>query len=183
MRELQEGSPQSPLKVSYVDSPLGAMLAIADEEKLYLLEFSERRGLAREIERLQVRSKANIIPGTSAPLRSIIRELQAYFAGELLVFSTPCILVGSPFQLLTWEGLQRIPYGETRSYGEQARSIARPTAHRAVANANGANQLALIVPCHRVITSNGAIGGYGGGVERKKWLLELEKKHRPLPSS
>ncbi|WP_133128434.1 bifunctional transcriptional activator/DNA repair enzyme AdaA [Legionella nagasakiensis] len=166
------------LKASWLDTPLGPMIAIASHTALYLLEFMDRRGLEREIERLRIRAKAAIIPGTSPPIESIESELNAYFAGTLQAFKTPLHLMGSPFQQQVWNALRTIPYGETRSYAEQAQLIGRPTAYRAVANANGANQLAIVIPCHRIITSEGTLGGYGGGVTRKKWLLEHEYRQK-----
>jgi len=167
------------LKSSHLDSPLGPILAIADNEILHLLEFVERRGLEREIERLRIRGKAAIIPGTTDPILSIEKELKAYFEGSLKDFKTPIHLLGSPFQKLVWNALLSIPYGETKSYTEQASIIGKPSACRAVANANGANQLAIVIPCHRIINSNGALGGYGGGIDRKKWLLQHEIQHKP----
>ena len=164
------------LKASWLDSPLGPMLAIADEKELYLLEFVERRGLEREIERLRVKTKSAIIPGSSDPIISIEAELKLYFDGTLQVFKTPIHLIGSPFQQLVWGELMRIPYGQTRSYADQALAIGRPSAYRAVANANGANQLAIVIPCHRIINTNGDLGGYGGGIARKRWLINHEKK-------
>jgi AraC family transcriptional regulator of adaptative response/methylated-DNA-[protein]-cysteine methyltransferase len=163
------------LKAAWLDTPLGPMLAIANEEALYLLEFVDRRGLEREVERLRMRAKAAIIPGSTAPILSIEKELAAYFVGELRGFKTPLHLMGSPFQKLAWDTLMRIPYGETRTYAKLAASMGSPTAYRAAANANGANQLAIIIPCHRIIGSDGSVGGYGGGVVRKEWLINHEK--------
>jgi AraC family transcriptional regulator of adaptative response/methylated-DNA-[protein]-cysteine methyltransferase len=164
------------LKAAWLDSPLGPMLAIADEQALYLLEFVGRRGLEREIERLRTRTKSVIIPGETAPIMSIKEELTAYFEGNLYTFKTPLFLLGSPFQKSVWEELLRIPYGQTRSYLEQATAMGKASSCRAVANANGANQIAIAIPCHRIITSSGELGGYGSGVPRKKWLLDHEKK-------
>lgn len=166
------------LKASWFDSPLGPMLAVADEEALYLLEFVDRRGLEREIERLRHQLNAAIVPGENSPIHSIENELKSYFAGSLKKFMTPIHMVGSPFQKMAWHALTLIPYGETRSYAEQAQALGKPTACRAVANANGANPLSIIVPCHRIINSNGQLGGYGGGIARKQWLIELEKKNK-----
>ena len=164
------------LKASWLDSPLGPMLAIADEEALFLLEFVDRRGLEREIERLRTRTKSAIIPGSTDPIMSIEKELKLYFAGDLKDFKTPIHLMGSPFQKSVWNELMNIPYGETRSYGAQAVALGKPSAFRAVANANGANQLAILIPCHRIINTNGELGGYGGGIARKQWLIEHERK-------
>ncbi|WP_298623644.1 bifunctional transcriptional activator/DNA repair enzyme AdaA [uncultured Legionella sp.] len=166
------------LKTSWIDSPLGPMLAIADEQELYLLEFVDRRGLEREVERLRNKTKAAIIPGTTPPIASIEKELKAYFDGQLKEFKTPVHYMGSEFQKNVWQELTRIPYGETRSYSRQAEVLGKPTAFRAVANANGANQLAIIIPCHRIINLNGELGGYGGGLSRKKWLIEHELRNK-----
>src|SRR5262249_23117061 len=145
----------------------------------YLLEFVDRRGLKREVERLRQKTKSGVVPGVTPPIRSIEAELTAYFKGDLREFRTPLFFLGSLFQKQVWEALIKIPYGETRSYSDIAKAIGRPSAIRATASANGANQLALIVPCHRVINSNGDIGGYGGGLTRKKWLINHEKRsHR-----
>ncbi len=165
------------LKASWLDTKLGPMIAIADETGLYLLEFVDRRGLEREVERLRLRIKAAIIPGTTDPIKSIALELESYFEGKLKEFKTPLNLLGSYFQRLVWEELMSIPYGTTRSYMAQATSIGKNKAYRAVANANGANGLAIAMPCHRIINSNGDLGGYGGGITRKKWLLEHEASH------
>ncbi len=163
------------LKTAWLDTPLGPMLAIGDEQTLYLLEFVERRGLEREVERLRQKMKSAVIPGRTKPIDLIEEELKRYFDGKLLEFKTPISEIGSPFQKRVWEELKKIPSGETRSYSEIAIAVGKPSAFRAVAQANGANQLALIIPCHRVINSNGEIGGYGGGITRKKWLLDHEK--------
>lgn len=164
------------LQAAWLDTPLGPMVAIGDEEALYLLEFVDRRGLEREVERLRRRLKAAIVPGKPKAVASVEVELKSYFAGNLQDFHTPLALVGSPFQRAVWNSLQHIPYGETRSYAELAVSLEKPTAYRAVASANGANQLAVVVPCHRVVRSNGELGGYGGGLPRKQWLLDHERK-------
>lgn len=163
------------LKASWIDTPLGPMIAIANEEALYLLEFVDRRGLEREVERLRKKIKSAIIPGYTQPIRSIENELKLYFEGTLIEFNTPLCFLGSPFQKCVWEELKKIPAGDTRSYSEIAGRIGQPTSFRAVGNANGANQFAIIIPCHRVINTNGELGGYGGGLTRKKWLINHEK--------
>ena len=164
------------LKAHWLDTLLGPMLAIADEHALLLLAFVERRGLEREIERLRQKTKSAIVPGKAEPIQSIEKEISAYFSGELVNFKTPIKMLGSDFQKKVWHELINIPAGETRSYADIANAIGQPTACRAVANANGANQLAIIIPCHRVINSDGKLGGYGGGVSRKEWLLGHEKE-------
>ncbi len=164
------------LKASWLDTPLGPMVAIADEKALYLLEFVDRRGLEREVERLRQKTQSAIIPGATEPIDSIEEELKQYFKGELKDFKTPLFLLGSPFQKSVWEALIHIPFGQICSYSELAVAIGRPSAFRAVAGANGANQLAIVIPCHRVINADGSLCGYGGGIARKKWLINHEKR-------
>jgi AraC family transcriptional regulator of adaptative response/methylated-DNA-[protein]-cysteine methyltransferase len=159
------------------DTPLGPMVAVADEIGLYLLEFVDRRGLEREVECLRLKTKLAIIPGKTEPIHLIENELTQYFKGTLQEFKTPLLLLGSPFQKQVWDELKKIPFGETRSYSQIALAISRPCAFRAVAQANGANQVAIVIPCHRVINANGDLGGYGGGIARKKWLLDHERRN------
>ncbi|MGF9699396.1 bifunctional transcriptional activator/DNA repair enzyme AdaA [Paenibacillus sp. MABNR03] len=163
------------LKASWIDTRLGPMMAVADDTALYLLEFVDRRGLEREVERLRKRTKSAIVPGVTEPIRSIERELEQYFEGTLSAFHTPLFCLGTPFQKSVWEQLVAIPPGETRSYQDIAAALGKPSACRAVAQANGANQLAIVIPCHRVINASGDLGGYGGGLTRKNWLLMHEK--------
>lgn len=166
------------LQAAEIDTPLGTMVAMADEKSLYLLEFvATRRGLEREIKCLRKRGFV-IIPGITAPILSIKNELEAYFEGILTEFKTPYQVFGSSFQQQVWQALCHIPYGETRSYAQQSALLGRANAYRAVGNANGMNQLAIIIPCHRVIASDGTLGGYGGGLSIKQWLLHHEKKHK-----
>lgn len=164
------------LKASWLDTRLGPMIAIADEFALYLLEFVDRRGLEREVERLRQKMESAIVPGHTHPISSIENELSQYFEGKLIEFKTPIHYMGSAFQQQVWEELKRIPAGETRSYLDIATAIGKPSACRAVAQANGANQLVIVIPCHRVVNANGDLGGYGGGLIRKKWLINHEKK-------
>jgi AraC family transcriptional regulator of adaptative response/methylated-DNA-[protein]-cysteine methyltransferase len=166
------------LFAAWIDTPLGPMTAVADERALYLLEFVDRRGLEREIERLRHRHKAGIAPGRTAPIAQIEAELAAYFAGRSMTFKTPLARGGSPFQNAVWDALLTIPPGETWSYAELAGAVSRPRAVRAVGTANGANQLAIVIPCHRVINTSGELGGYGGGLPRKRWLIEHERRCR-----
>ncbi|QDP73327.1 bifunctional transcriptional activator/DNA repair protein Ada [Legionella israelensis] len=160
---------------SWLDTKLGPMLAISSDSALYLLEFVDRRGLEREVEHLKRKTKAILLPGKPSPILSIEKELTDYFNGHLKNFKTKVFLSGSAFQQKVWKELRKIPYGETRSYSDIAKSIGQPSAYRAVARANGANPLAIIIPCHRVINENGELGGYGGGIVRKEWLIHLEK--------
>lgn len=168
------------LKSIIIDTQLGSMLAIASDTHLYLLEFADRRGLENEIIKLRKKYSAAVIPGSNKVLKQITKELNDYFTGKLQKFSTPLMFFGSDFQQNAWRELQKIPYGETRSYLEQAKKIGNGKAFRAVANANGKNQLAIVIPCHRIINTNGALGGYGGGIERKRWLIEHEKSARHM---
>jgi AraC family transcriptional regulator of adaptative response/methylated-DNA-[protein]-cysteine methyltransferase len=164
------------LFATWLDTPLGPMTAIADEAALHLLEYADRRGLERQIERVRLRARAGIVPGRTGPIAQIEAELAAYFAGRSMRFETPLAQHGSPFQSAVWHALVAIPPGQTRSYAELAHAIERPAAVRAAAQANGANPLAIIVPCHRVINADGTLGGYGGGVPRKRWLLDHERR-------
>ncbi len=162
------------LVADWIVTPLGPMIAVADDDSLLLLEFHDRRGLEPELDRLRSRRRAAIVPGANPVLKSIRTELDAYFQGALTKFSTPVALDGSEFQRRVWSALQAIPFGQTRSYRDIAVAVDRPAGVRAVGRANGENCLALIVPCHRVIRSDGDLCGYGGGIWRKKWLLDLE---------
>jgi AraC family transcriptional regulator of adaptative response/methylated-DNA-[protein]-cysteine methyltransferase len=164
------------LFAAWFDTPLGAMTAIGDEDALYLLEYADRRGLERQIARLRARAKAGIMPGRTAPIAQIEAELAAYFEGSSMRFETPLARLGSAFQNAVWDALLAIPPGQTRSYAQLAQAIGRPEAVRAAAQANGANPFAIAVPCHRVINADGTLCGYGGGLPRKHWLLEHERR-------
>ncbi len=210
-----------PLHAAQLKTPLGIMLAIADEESLLFLDFVNREMITRfnqkfatwesnvgvwEIEeerwdcdspaalfrqepysfpkferkmkKLLREYSAKIQPGTHPLLESIEQELKSYFSGRLDCFQTPYRLLGSEFQQAAWKTLLSIPYGTTQSYAEEAAALGNPTAVRAVANANGANLLAIVIPCHRVIASGGKLGGYGSGLRRKEWLLQHEQVHK-----
>jgi AraC family transcriptional regulator of adaptative response/methylated-DNA-[protein]-cysteine methyltransferase len=161
-----------------IPTPLGPMLAIADDQGIHLLEFVDRRGLEREILVLRRRTRAAVVPGENRQLRDLRRQLGEYFRGRRGDLDVPVVLHGSEFQRAVWETLRAIPAGETRSYAELARQVGRPQAVRAVGRANGLNPLALLVPCHRVIRSDGTLCGYGGGLWRKRRLLEHERDMR-----
>lgn len=151
------------------------MVIIATERSLHLLDFADRVKLPQQIKKLKQQTGMAIVEGKTRISQFISEELEAYFEGTLKVFKTPLCYQGSGFQQSVWEKLLEIPYGETRSYLDIAKAIGKPTAFRAVALANAANKLALIVPCHRVINHNGNLGGYGGGIDKKIWLLAHEK--------
>jgi len=150
------------------------MLAGATAQGICLLEFVDRRMLETQVERLNKALQAEFVPGFNPHLDSLNIQLAEYFRGERREFELPLVLSGSAFQRQVWEGLQTIPYGSTRSYKEQAALIGRPEAVRAVARANGDNRIAILIPCHRVIGSDGSLTGYGGGLWRKQYLLDLE---------
>ena len=165
-------------KAHEISTPLGPMIAIGDEKALYLLEFMNRYGLEEAIKRLQKQTQTSIASGKTPPIDLIEKELCQYFKGTLNHFLTPIKMRGSPFQKRVWLELKKIPLGQTCAYADIAKALGNSRAVRAVGGANGANHLAIIIPCHRVINADGKIGGYGGGVARKRWLLEHESNHR-----
>ena len=154
------------------------MIAISSRQSLNLLEFIDRKGLSSELKRLQVRTQEPIGVGMMPPTEQAASELTGYFAAQSDRFETPLALFGSAFTRQVWETLREIPSGETRSYSDIARQIGRPSATRAVARANGANQISIMIPCHRVIGSDGTLTGYGGGLWRKQRLIEIERELR-----
>lgn len=160
----------------WIESPLGAILALADDDGLYVFDWVDRRGLEREIVRLRAKTKFVIVPGSHRVLDQATCEIAEYFEGKRKSFTLPLAPRGTDFQRRVWDELLRIPAGETRSYAAIARSIGQPNAVRAVARANGDNFRGIIIPCHRVIGSDGSLTGYGGGLARKQWLLDHEKK-------
>ncbi|MDF1678515.1 MAG: methylated-DNA--[protein]-cysteine S-methyltransferase [Legionellaceae bacterium] len=164
------------LKKAIIQTPLGDMLAISDDNALYLLEFVARKNLDKNIQQLLTDTHTTtLLNESTAPLASIQEELRAYFKGQLKKFHTAIQLRGTPFQQNVWRTLSTIPYGETRSYAKQAQMLKKPQATRAVANANARNQFAILVPCHRVIRTDKTLGGYAAGPERKQWLLQHEQ--------
>ncbi len=162
------------LRADWIDTPLGAMVAVADKRGLYLLEFADRPALARELRALWADCKGNLGFGRYPATDQIEAELTRYFSGQSARFDVQTIGGGSPFSQAVWRALQAIPAGETRSYSALAETIGRPDAVRAVARANGANRLAIVVPCHRVLGMDGSLTGYGGGLWRKQKLIEIE---------
>jgi AraC family transcriptional regulator of adaptative response/methylated-DNA-[protein]-cysteine methyltransferase len=153
------------------------MFACASKKGICLLEFTDRRMLETEFKDLRKRLNAVILPGENPHLDHVQSEMKEYFAGKRKTFTVPLDTPGTEFRQLVWRGLQDIPYGETRSYKQQAVALGNPKAVRAVASANGHNRITVIIPCHRVIGSDGSLTGYGGGLHRKKWLLDLEKEN------
>lgn len=163
------------LLARWIETPLGAILALANDSGLYVLDWVDRRGLEREILRLRTKTKFAIVPGDHPMLDRAEREIGEYFAGTRRAFTLTLAPRGTDFQRRVWEALLQIPPGETRSYAEIAKSIGEPKAVRAVARANGDNFRGIVIPCHRVIGSDGSLTGYGGGLARKQWLLDHER--------
>ncbi|SEH87695.1 bifunctional transcriptional activator/DNA repair enzyme AdaA [Paracoccus alkenifer] len=164
------------LVAEWLDTPLGGMIAVADDRSLHLLEFTDRKALAAELQRLSKAAGGRIGLGRTSITDGAEAQLQRYFVGESGDFDVPLTLYGTPFLREVWEELRRIPPGATVSYGELAARIGRPSAVRAVARAVGSNQLAVVVPCHRVIGADGSLTGYAGGLWRKQALIAIERK-------
>jgi AraC family transcriptional regulator of adaptative response/methylated-DNA-[protein]-cysteine methyltransferase len=169
--------------ISRIPTPFGPMLAGAVDQGICLFEFADRRLLELQLKRLRQSFKAELAPGAHPHFDILNTQIGEYFAGERETFDLPLVLTGTPFQKKVWKTLQTIPYGATRSYGEQAELIGQPAAVRAVARANGDNKIAIIIPCHRVIGSNGKLTGYGGGLWRKRFLLKLEFNKKGIPAN
>jgi AraC family transcriptional regulator of adaptative response/methylated-DNA-[protein]-cysteine methyltransferase len=159
-----------------IETPLGAMIAVADDEGLRLLEFIDRRATERELSTLRKRLRTNVVPGEHRHLTVTRQQLDNYFSGKQLEFDIPLAPVGSDFQLRAWKILRSIPVGETRSYSWMAERLGDRNARRAVGRANGTNMICIVIPCHRVIRADGTLCGYGGGLWRKKWLLDHEQR-------
>ena len=155
------------------------MLAAATEVGICLLEFVDRRMLETQLTRLSKWLNAECVPGFSRHFDTLNRQMEEYFSGKRRKFDVPLVLPGTPFQQNVWAELLTIPYGSTRSYKEQAQALGLPNAVRAVARANGDNRISIIIPCHRVLGANHELCGYGGGLWRKRYLLNHESKNRP----
>ena len=161
--------------ISWIETPLGPMLAGANAKGVCLLEFTDRRMLEAQLTTVGRRFGCAVVPGRHEHLDRLKDELTRYFAGTLKQFTVPLIFPGTPFQHRVWEALLGIPFGETRSYEDIARAVDSPDAVRAVGRANGMNRIAIVIPCHRVVNKSGQLGGYGGGLRRKLFLLNLER--------
>ena len=169
-------SSEPPILLNRILTELGPMVVAAKKDAIVLLEFADRRMLETQLQRVQKHFQTVFAPGGNALIKKCESELKQYFSGKRLEFTLPTQAPGSEFQTKVWSRLREIPYGETTSYDRIARDIGRTGANRAVGTANGDNRLAIIVPCHRVIRRDGSVSGYGGGIWRKKWLLDHEKK-------
>jgi AraC family transcriptional regulator, regulatory protein of adaptative response / methylated-DNA-[protein]-cysteine methyltransferase len=168
------------LFAAWFRSPLGELLAVTDQTRLHLLEFHDSDGGPALVKSIERRLGAPVVFESAPALDQIGAELETYFAGKSAEFRTPLATWGSDFERQIWSALRGIPLGETRSYLDIARAIGQPTAFRAVAQANHVNRIVILVPCHRVIGSDGSLLGYGAGIWRKKWLLRHEGQMRPV---
>ena len=177
---LQRNNPKfsSEINYSFIETPLGEMLAFEFEGKICLLEFTDTKDIEKEIAAVAKHFKANFKNEETEVLQQLEKELSEYFQCKRKNFDIPLTFVGTDFQQTVWKTLQQIPYAETQSYLQQSNVFGNPKAIRAVASANGRNKIAVIVPCHRVIGSNGKLTGYAGGIWRKEKLLQLEQKNK-----
>lgn len=166
------------MRADWIETPLGTMVAIACQHQLHLLEFFDRKALPTEVQKLQERQPGGLGFGRTPVIDQLSHELGLYFAGTLDRFETPCCLHGTAFEQEVWRALREIPAGQTRSYSDLAQILGRPSSTRAVARANGKNQIAILVPCHRILAVNGDLTGYGGGLWRKRRLIEVEATYK-----
>src|ERR1700680_1913220 len=173
---------RAPMFAERIETPLGGMIAVADDEGLRLLEFADRRAMGRALSVLRRGVDTKVVPGQQRHLDAIRSQLADYFSGKNLEFDIPLAPVGSPFQLRAWKILCSIPLGETRSYSWMAKRLGDVEMRRAVGRANGENMMCIIIPCHRVIRADGTLCGYGGGLWRKKWLLDHERRWKETRS-
>ena len=164
------------VRLKWISSPLGPLVAGATSEGLCLLEFTDRRMIEAQFQTVHSRLGRPLVPGTNDHLELVSDELTRYFDGTLQTFTVPLSYPGTEFQRQVWEELLEIPYGETRSYQDIAKAVGDRNAVRAVGRANGLNRIAIVIPCHRVVNKNGDLGGYGGGLRRKEYLLDHEMK-------
>lgn len=161
--------------IDCIETPVGPLIAGATSDALVLLEFSDTKILEEPLEVLRKRFDAAVVTGSNRWLTELRNQLAEYFASQRRDFQLPLQYPGTPFQEKVWSMLLKIPYGETWSYRDIADRIGDVKATRAVGTANGMNRIAIVIPCHRVVNANGELGGYGGGLWRKRILLDLEK--------
>ncbi len=173
----KQSKEQTVIDLKRIDTPLGPMIVCATKEGVCLLEFTNRKMLETELKDLAKRLNAVIVQGDNPHNEKAAIQLSEYFDGNRKKFDLPLFTPGTAFQNKVWKELQGIPYGATRSYKEQAIAVGNADSVRAVATANGMNRIAIIIPCHRVIGSDGNLTGYAGGLWRKKFLLDLEKEN------
>lgn len=166
---------QPTIYLNRIATPLGLVLAGTDDSGLHLLEFIDRSRHEEQLQKIAEHTGGTFKPGSNEMMNYVAHQLHQYFDGTLKEFSIPVVYSGTDFQQSVWKQLQTIPYGHTRAYQEQAEQIGNEKAVRAVARANGNNRISIIIPCHRVIGKDGSLTGYGGGLRRKKYLLNLEQ--------
>lgn len=171
-----KGKERKVLYVAQVSSPLGPIMVAGDEQSVWLVEFWDRRMLEAQFEVLEKRVGAVFFPGETATTRRMGEEIGAYFAGELTEFKTPIRFPGSEHQMAVWRALLDVPSGETWTYGELAEKLGKAKAVRSVARAVGENRFAIVIPCHRIVGADGKLTGYGGGIWRKRCLLQHERE-------
>ncbi|WP_336960092.1 methylated-DNA--[protein]-cysteine S-methyltransferase [Chryseobacterium contaminans] len=158
-----------------IQTPLGEMIACATDLGICLLEFTDRKNIEKQLKALSKQLKAEIAEKEHIHFQQLEKELKEYFEGSRSKFNVPLLTTGTEFQEKVWQLLRDIPMGEIRTYKQQSELLGNPKAIRAVGTANGINKIAILIPCHRVIGSNGELVGYAGGIWRKQKLLELEK--------
>jgi AraC family transcriptional regulator of adaptative response/methylated-DNA-[protein]-cysteine methyltransferase len=158
------------------DTPIGTMIVGSTDKGCCLVEFHDRGGVQKIRQAIEKRYRRTAEMGGSELNNTAIAQLQEYFAGGRTEFDLALDIVGTPFEKSVWKELLATSFGKTRSYGEIAAAVGRPQASRAVGRANGANRISIIVPCHRIIEAGGGLRGYGGGLWRKRWLLDHEQK-------
>ncbi|NDV58853.1 methylated-DNA--[protein]-cysteine S-methyltransferase [Bacteroides sp. 519] len=163
------------VNITHIKTDLGLMVAGATEKGICMFEFADYKLIDLELRQLQ--TKGPLVEGDNPHFKTLRNQLDEYFGGERREFNIPLDLVGTEFQKTVWLALLKIPYGCTTNYGKQAELIGKPSSVRAVANANGKNKISIILPCHRVIGADGSLTGYGGGIWRKKKLLEFEREN------
>jgi AraC family transcriptional regulator of adaptative response/methylated-DNA-[protein]-cysteine methyltransferase len=166
-----------PIISQHIETPLGKMVVCATDDGICIFDFAFRKMMPTIFLRVRKALELDIVEGQHRHISALRDQMEEYFSGRRMEFDLPLHLLGSPFQLKVWNGLQQIPYGQTRSYKAQSIFLGDEKAIRAVARANGENGIAVIIPCHRVIGENGSLTGYGGGLRAKQWLLDHERKH------
>lgn len=166
--------------LSDLNTPLGPMIAGVTDKGLCLLEFTTRVKLEKELKDLEAMLGVNVCSGKNKYSDQIEKELKEYFEGTRRVFTLPLHTPGNEFSKSVWDMLLQIPYGDTWTYKKQSEQMKMPLAIRAIAAMNGKNRLAIVIPCHRVIGSDGSLTGYAGGIDKKRWLLNFEREHMPV---
>src|SRR4051812_36696853 len=165
-----------PAYLKHISTPIAEMVAVATDTHLLMFEFERRHMYDAQLDRVRALIGGEPIDGESPVFDMVRSQMEEYFRGDRLEFDLPLYVPGTPFQTRVWDALRRIPCGTTTSYGRLAASIGSPDAVRAVARANGDNRVAIIIPCHRVIGSDGSLVGYGGGLLRQKGRLQVEAR-------